>query len=137
MQPFAPRFGGGFLQRAAEAVGCYRTCHYLATCVMCGAAAESILLSVAIAKVTDEEAVLKIYRAASGRRRVIDRITTPTPKGGLREQLEMFAGLLAFWRDDAGHGQNSRITEAEANMALLQLLRFAQFADSEWGALTI
>jgi hypothetical protein len=136
MQPFARLFGGGFLQRTAEAVGCYRTGHYLATCVMCGAAAESILLAIAIAKVKDEVAVLKEYRSGSGRRRVIDRITTPTPKRGLREQLETFAGLLSFWRDDAGHGQDSRITEAEANMALLQLLRFAQFADSEWDALT-
>ena len=103
---------------------------------MCGAAAESILLAIAIAKVKDEVAVLEEYRSGSGRRRVIDRITTPTPKRGLREQLETFAGLLSFWRVDAGHGQDSRITEAEANMALLQLLRFAQFADSEWDALT-
>jgi hypothetical protein len=103
---------------------------------MCGAAAESILLSVAIAKTKDEDAVLKEYRSASGRRRIIDRIVTPTPRGGLRVHLEAFVGLLGYWRDDAGHGGASNTSEPEANMALLQLLRFAQFADGEWDALT-
>jgi hypothetical protein len=135
MQPFARRFGSGFLQRTAEAVGCYRTGHYLATCVMCGAAAESILLAIANAKVKDEELVLKDYRSATGRKRVTDKIAG-TLKASLRDQLETFVRLLGYWRDDAGHGRDSSISEAQGNMALLQLLRFAQFADSEWDALT-
>jgi hypothetical protein len=135
MQPFARRFGGGFLQRTSEAVGCYRTGHYLATCVMCGAAAESILLAIAIAKVKDEQLVLKDYRSATGRKRITDKIAG-TLKASLRDQLETFVRLLGYWRDDAGHGRDSSIIEAEANLALLQLLRFAQFADSDWDALT-
>jgi hypothetical protein len=135
LQPFAGRFGAGFVQRAAEAVGCYRTGHYLATCVMCGAAAESILLAIAMTKVKDENEVLREYRSASGRKRVTDRIGGQL-KGGLRDQLETFVRLLGYWRDDAGHGRDSSISEAEGNMALLQLLRFAQFAHSEWDALT-
>jgi hypothetical protein len=135
LHPFAGRLGSGFLERAAEAVGCYRTGHYLATCVMCGAAAESILLAIAIAKVKDDGVVLTDYRSAGGRKRVTDRIGGQL-KVGLRDQLETFVRLLGYWRDDAGHGQDSRISEPEANMALLQFLRFAQFADSEWDVLT-
>jgi hypothetical protein len=135
LQPFAGRLGAGFLQRAAEAVGCYRTGHYLATCVMCGAAAESILLAIAVAKVKDEGVVLAEYRSSAGRKRVTDRIGGQL-KAGLRGRLETFVGLLSYWRDDAGHGLESSIGEPEANLALLHLLRFAQFADSEWDALT-
>jgi hypothetical protein len=102
---------------------------------MCGAATESILLAIAIAKVKDEHQVLKDYRSATGRKRVTDKITG-TLKAGLREQLETFVRLLGYWRDEAGHGRESSITEPEGNMALLNILRFAQFADSEWGALT-
>jgi hypothetical protein len=102
---------------------------------MCGAAAESILLATAIAKAKDEESVLKEYRSATGRKRVADRITG-TLRASLRDQFETFVRLLGYWRDDAGHGRDSSISEPEANMALLQLLRFAQFADSEWDALT-
>lgn len=60
-QGFADRFGAGYAQRATEAVSTYRTTNYLAACVMCGAAAESILLAIAIAKVGDEAKVLAEY----------------------------------------------------------------------------
>jgi len=78
---------------------------------------------------------LKDYRSATGRKRVTDKIAG-TLKASLRDQLETFVRLLGYWRDDAGHGRDSSISEAQGNMALLQLLRFAQFADSEWDALT-
>jgi len=39
-----------FLQRAAEAARSHEACNYLACCAMCGAAAESALLALAIAK---------------------------------------------------------------------------------------
>src|SRR5580704_8804686 len=55
LQPFIGRFGGGFARRAAEASRCYRTTNYLACCVMAGAAAESILLAVAISKMAGDE----------------------------------------------------------------------------------
>jgi len=48
LQPFIGFFGEGFAQRATEASRCYRTTNYLACCVMAGAAAESILLAVAM-----------------------------------------------------------------------------------------
>jgi len=42
----------------------YRTSNYLASCVMSGAAAESILLAVAIAKVKSEQKVLAEYKSS-------------------------------------------------------------------------
>jgi hypothetical protein len=45
---FATTYGPGFMQRASEAIRCHRTSNYLAACVMAGAAAESILLAVAM-----------------------------------------------------------------------------------------
>jgi hypothetical protein len=67
---FTDRFGPGFVQRAVEAVRTYRTGNYLSACAMVGAAAESILLAVAIAKKGNEAEVLKMYQNSSGRSRV-------------------------------------------------------------------
>lgn len=135
LYPFRNRFGQGFVQRSSEAIGCYRTGFYLASCVMCGAAAESILLSLALAKIKDEAAVLSNYRRAKGRKQLTDAIVGKL-KGGIRNQLETYVQLIGFWRDEAGHGQHSDITEPQANLSLLQLLRFAQFANDEWDILT-
>jgi hypothetical protein len=55
------RYGPGFAQRTTEAIRCHRGGNYLAACVMAGAAAESILLAVAVRKVGDETKVLKDY----------------------------------------------------------------------------
>src|SRR5215467_9484113 len=67
---FGGRFGPGFAQRAVEAVRTYRTGNYLSACAMVGAAAESILLAVAVAKSGDEAKMLKMYQNSGGRSRV-------------------------------------------------------------------
>jgi hypothetical protein len=136
LQPFIGRFGEGFAQRGTEAARCYRTTNYLACCVMAGAAAESILLAVAIAKMAgDEGKVLKEYRGPHGRKKITDRIT-----GGLRQRLtEQFvtaSAILNFWRDEAAHGTRTTITAVEAQFSLAQLLRFAQLTDDNWDTLT-
>jgi hypothetical protein len=66
-QSFSPQFGDGFNQRATEAVGAYRAGNYLSACVMAGAAAESILLALAITKSGNEEKVLKEYSTSHDR----------------------------------------------------------------------
>lgn len=73
---FASNLGAGFVQRASEAGQCHNFGAYLACCAMCGAAAESILLSVAVAKMRDEGAVLSLYRATGGRRKTSRSRTT-------------------------------------------------------------
>ena len=74
LQGLADRFGGGYAQRATEAVRTYRTGNYLAACVMSGAAAVFILLALAIAKIGDEAKVLMEYNTTGGRRRITKRI---------------------------------------------------------------
>jgi hypothetical protein len=135
LQRFAPRFGAGYAQRAAEAAATYRTSNYLATCVMSGAAAESILLAVAIAKEKDEAKVLARYKTAGGRTRVTQAITSQLP-AGLAAQFGAPLRVLHYWRDDAGHGTSTAISETEAHASLTQLLQLAQFASDHWAELT-
>ncbi len=134
-QKFVPRFELGFQQRASEAVACHRLSTYLACCVMAGAAAESILLAVAISKSGDEEATLKEYSGSSGRKKITDKIIQGVP-GGLGDQFKTLCSLLNYWRDQAGHGTVSNISEIEAFNAISRLLQFAQFADDNWPTLT-
>ena len=94
---------------------------------MCGAAAESILLAVAIAKSGDEGTTLSTYRTASGRRKVVDSVVGQTGQT-IAEAFRSATGLLSYWRDEASHGMASTISEIEAHEGLARLLRFAQFA---------
>lgn len=102
---------------------------------MCGAAAESIMLAVAIAKTGDEAAVLKTYLAPQGRKRTIDRIIHGA-RPGIADPFKAATDLLSYWRDEAAHGTVSEISEIEAHTALGRLVRFAQFASNNWSELT-
>ena len=65
---------------------------------MAGAAAESILLALAIAKTGDEAKVLLEYNTTGGRRRVSKRVgqnVSPT----LTNQLETALQALGHWQD--------------------------------------
>jgi hypothetical protein len=128
------RLGTGFLQRASEAVQCHKLGTYLACCAMCGAAAESILLAVAIAR-DGEAPALARYRSSRGRQSTIDHIVGQTPRA-ISEPFRSAVQLLSYWRDDAAHGVASTISEIEAHEALARLLRFAQFASDNWTELT-
>jgi hypothetical protein len=135
MGRFRDRFGNGFFQRAQEAVRCHSAMAYLACCVMCGAATESILLHLAIQKRGSEEEVLKVYRSASGRRRIEDLVLVGVPDT-LARTFRNLTDLLKYWRDDASHGVASEISEFEAYEALARLLRFAHFASDHQAELT-
>jgi hypothetical protein len=129
------RFGGGYLSRSQEAIQCYQAHTYLACCVMCGAAAESILLALAIARTGDEARVLREYRTGSGRSRIENLLIGQQPDR-TREALATYTELLKYWRDDAAHGTVVEIDEEEAFTALILLIRFARFADGRWDDLT-
>jgi len=132
---FAPKYGPGFSQRADEAIRCHRTSNYLASCVMAGAAAESILLAVAIAKVGNETKVLKDYASAGGRNRITKMVVAGLA-GSLGRSFEAALQVLHYWRDDAAHGMATTIVEVEAYASLTQLLRLAQFCSDRWTDLT-
>jgi hypothetical protein len=132
---YRPRYGEGFHQRAQEAVKCRNSEAWLACCAMAGAAAESVLLSVAIAKVGNEDDVLSEYRRANGRQRVLNLVVGQA-NAARRDTLTTFSNIITFWRDEAAHGQASPIDTANADEALRQLLRMCQWVAKEWAALT-
>lgn len=133
--PFRAMFGEGFHARAQEAVRCYGAHAYLACCTMCGAAAESILLSTAIAKTKDEAKVLNAYAPSQGRSRVENIVVGQAPEP-LRREFVAFTSLLKYWRDSAAHGQAKAISENEAYTSLALLLRYASFVNDRWANLT-
>jgi hypothetical protein len=129
------KFGEGFRERAQEAIRCYGALAYLACCAMCGAAAESIILALAIAKTLDEERVLKDYSSAGGRGR-IENLLIGDKSSLISNEFRIYSSLLKYWRDTAAHGKQSNITDNEAYTSLALLLRFGLFADEKWDLLT-
>jgi hypothetical protein len=136
LQGFADRFGGGYAQRATEAVRTYRTGNYLAACVMVGAAAESILLALATAKIGDEAKVLVEYNTTGGRRRLTKRVCGNVSTA-LATQLEACLQPLGRRHDGAGHATMTTVSEVEAHISLTDLLRFAQLVHDHWAELTV
>jgi hypothetical protein len=102
---------------------------------MCGASAESIMLSSAIAKNGSEEDVLTLYKSANGRSK-IENLVIGAKKDRIKQEFLNFTSLLKYWRDNAAHGALAKIGEEEAFTAMLLLLRFARFADENWDDLT-
>jgi hypothetical protein len=102
---------------------------------MCGAAAESILLSLAITKHGDEEAITQDYVTKGGRGRVENLIVGKKPKL-IQDELKANLNLLKYWRDAASHGRVAGIEENEAFTSLAILLRLARFAFERWNELT-
>jgi hypothetical protein len=125
------RFGQGFVERGEQAVASYNGRAFLACCAMCGAASESIILALAIAKKGSEEPILKMYAGATGRGRV-EGYLLGSQTTLVREEFGRYTGLLKHWRDDSAHGRAVRISEPEAYSALALLLRFALWAEGRW-----
>jgi hypothetical protein len=135
LQSLADSFGPGYAQRATEAVKTYRTGNYLASSVMAGAAAESILLALAIAKTGDEAKVLLEYNTTGGRRRLTKRVCARVPPA-LAAQLEASLQTLGRWHDAVGHATMTTVSETEAHIGLTDLLRLAQLVHDHWAELT-
>ncbi|MBI3549875.1 MAG: hypothetical protein HY078_12630 [Elusimicrobia bacterium] len=135
LDKFSARFGPGFVERSQDAIRCYSATAYLACCAMCGAAAESIMLSLAIAKSKDEQRTMAEYVSASGRSKIEKALLGQQPEHIRREFLG-YGSLLKYWRDYAAHGRQSGIGDGEAYTSLAMLLRLAQFASEHWGDLT-
>jgi hypothetical protein len=133
---FARTYGPGFSQRAHEAIRRHRTDNYLAACVMAGAAAESILLAVAIAKTKDEPKVMQDYAKTGGRGRVTKMVMADISTS-TRRAFDAALQVLHYWRDAAAHGMATTIVEVEAYVSLTQLLRLAQFCSDRWQELTV
>ena len=135
MKPFQSRFGPGFYDRSQEAIRCYGAHAYLACCAMCGAAAESIMLATAIKKNGDEKNVLKTYATANGRHRV-ENMVIGQANEHIKREFRGLTELLKYWRDEAGHGKASQISDNESYTSLAMLLRYAMFVNEHWNDLT-
>jgi hypothetical protein len=132
--PYRKRFGPSFQERAQEAIRCYGSHAYLACCIMCGAAAEAILLATTVTKV-DEATVLAKYNNAGGRGRV-ENLILGKLRAGRRNEYTGYTTLLKYWRAQASHGSIAGIKDNEAYTSLTLLLCFAIFADKSWIELT-
>lgn len=127
-------FGVNYFKRVKEAVNCFQSGNFLACCVMCGAATESILLSAAFMKHNKEE-VLAEYKSKSGRSKLENRLFGKT-KSTIRDAYLIYTDLLKYWRDETAHGHDSEIDTNQAFIALLNLLRFATFMKDFWEEIT-
>jgi hypothetical protein len=132
---YRARFGDGFHQRSLEAIKCRNAEAWLGCCAMTGAAAESVLLALAIAKVGDEEAVLKAYRQTGGRQKVLNLIVGQA-NADRRQTLTTFSKIISMWRDEAAHGMTTPLGTANADEGLRQLLHMCQWVEREWNELT-
>jgi hypothetical protein len=129
------KFGPGYVERAQQAVAAYNGHAYLACCAMGGAAVESIVLALAIAKNGNEQKVLNVYTAMGGRGR-IESIVLRGQAQPVQDEFHRYTTLLKYWRDSSAHGRAVRISEPEAYQALALLLRFARWAEDRWDDLT-
>jgi len=135
LMKFSDKFGTAFEQRAKEAVHCRETGAFFASCVMSGAATEAVLLAIANEKTGDAEMVRKRYLNRNGRKEVLQLISG-SAKAYIREGLQGFVGVTGYWRDEAGHGDSTAITQSNADEAVRQLLHFCQWTEREWENLT-
>jgi len=122
---FQSDFGVSYFRRAKEAVHCFQVSIFLACCVMAGAATEAILLSVAFLK-EDKNIVLKQYLASRGRSNV-EKLVFGQTDDYIKKRYQKYTDIISYWRDESGHGHESDIDVNEAYIALLTLLRFAEF----------
>jgi hypothetical protein len=134
LAPYRDLYGNAFQERAQEAIRCYGARVYLACCILCGAAAESILLATAIAK-SNETEVLSQYRSANGRKKV-ENLILGKARQNLQEEHKSYMALLKYWRDMGAHGRIANIKDNEAYTSLALLLRFAIFTKDNWEELT-
>ena len=125
------RFGPIYASRSQEALDCYRFHAYIATCTMCGAASEAVVLALATAALGSPEEALAEYRAKDGAKRLMAALSRGK-NSALQQQLGPAFDLLRYWRNDASHAFDSVFDEELAFTALLLLLRLAHFADTRW-----
>lgn len=130
LRPYV-EYGEPFLERAREAARCWKVRAYLACCVMCGAAAESILVAAASAKSRDEAQILSAYNSKGGRRK-LELFLASQARTEIKDALSPLFGLVKYWRDEASHGAASGITQAAARTSLQALFLYARFVHRNW-----
>ena len=98
---------------------------------MVGAAAETVVMAVGIARLGEEKAA-KTYYAKNGRKLLEDAVLADVPVW-LARDFKGHTGLIALWRDRSAHAHEAQVTEGEAYVSLLGLLRFAHMICAHLG----
>lgn len=132
---FQDKLGPAFMERANEAIRSYQARANLSCCVMCGAAAEAIVLALAVAKSGDRETTERDYISRGGRGRV-ENALIGQQRSDIQDKFRSFTELLKYWRDASAHGRVVNISDIEAQVALNRLVLFAQFATDMWDNFT-
>jgi hypothetical protein len=135
LEKFRDRFGEGFHQRCQEAIRCRDSEAWVAAITMIGAAAESMLLAVASAKSGKNDAALKAYASATGRKKLFNELA-PASKPHLARPFSAIHGLLAYWGDASSHNSATTISRPEIEQAFRELLHLAQFFADNWEELS-
>jgi len=95
--------------------------------LLCGGAAESVLLALAVECAHDYEDVVKTYTGRDGRRKTED-IVLRGEKDHIQRSFKGYMELLKYWRGEAAHGMPSNISDDEAFTSLMLVARLARFA---------
>lgn len=123
LEPYSRVFGSTFHLRAQEAVNCYNSHTFLASCSMSGAAAETIL------RETAKKLELSCYNKEN-LTRVRNEIIKNKPK--VREGLMAYSDIVKYWRDSGMHHSEFEINSNIAYISLALLLRLAMFCKEQW-----
>ena len=128
-------FGKAFTERAHNAVISFDSGAFLASCVMSGAACESIYLALAFEKSGDKNRILSDYRSTSGTKKLKDFVER-NQNGTTIEILKSGFNILKLWRDDTAHGEFVGVGDIEARAAINTIINIAQISEKHWDQLT-
>jgi hypothetical protein len=127
LDKFSNLYGDGFKSRSQEACSAYSVGLYFSACAMSGAAAESIMLKVAILKQDkSEDEILQSYESRNGVKWILDYVTGKARKE-IRERLGIFSQLIKYRRDSSSHGKALEINEFDAYDSVSRLIWLSIF----------
>lgn len=115
-----------------EAKNCYDTKLYIATCVMLGAAAESIILVIGRIKIGPEKAN-QINSEAMGLMNLYTEINKNWPLY-IKRDIGNWLSNLKRYRDDAAHPQNAKekSNPIYSNQSKTSLINLCEFVRANW-----
>ena len=114
LERIGQRFGEAFNERVRDAVASFLGGAPLACCAMCGAAAEAILLSLAIEIDGNETKVLRAYQRHDGRSQIVKSVVGSL-RPDQRDKLNTYFDLIKHFRDLSGHGAPAGLNLATAH----------------------
>jgi hypothetical protein len=137
LDQYSDQFGKAYQKKSQEAVKNYQARTFISCCSMCGAAAEAIVLALAIEKSQDREQTRAEYYTGHGRSRIINKVFGGLTDGA-KAQYRAGIDLVNAYRDECSHGDDTDIDKDSdtARTMLDTLMRFARLCHQHWDNLT-